>query len=143
MASSSKYSFLMIKGSSGETYTKLVDIKSYPDMGGAPNMITTTTLSDDMEQQVPGVKKADALEFTHNYSAEDYDTLNALDDGKPHDFALWLGGTKSGNTVTPTGDEGKFNFSGRLSVYMTGAGVDDAREMKSSIALSSAIVKAS
>lgn len=139
MASSSYKSFLMI--GDGGTYSKLVDIKEYPDMGGSPNMLDSTTLSDGMQQQVPGVKQADALEFTHNYDPDDYDTINALDDGKTHKFALWLGGTETAGIATPDGSEGKFTFEGKISVYMTGAGVDDVREMKSTIALASVIVK--
>lgn len=139
MASSSYKSFLMI--GDGGTYSKLVDIKEYPDMGGSPNMLDSTTLSDGMQQQVPGVKQADALEFTHNYDPDDYDTINNLDDGKTHKFALWLGGTETAGIATPDGSEGKFTFEGKISVYMTGAGVDDVREMKSTIALASVIVK--
>ena len=43
MATSSYKSFLMYK-KSGATYEKLVDIKDYPDIGGSPETLETTTL---------------------------------------------------------------------------------------------------
>ena len=48
MATSSYKSFLMKKGT-GDTYEKLVDIKDYPDIGGSPETLETTTLSDSMQ----------------------------------------------------------------------------------------------
>ena len=46
MAISTYKVFLMKKAASGGTYSKVVDIKDFPDLGGAPEMLETTTLSD-------------------------------------------------------------------------------------------------
>ena len=73
MAISTYKIFLMMKETS--TYTKLVDIKDFPDLGGAPEMLETTTLSDKMQTYIPGIQSIDALEFTANYTKEDYDKL--------------------------------------------------------------------
>ena len=116
MAISSYKTFLMKKGSSGSTYEKLVDIKEFPDLGGDP-------LSDPMQINIMGIQKVDALTFTANYSSEDFATLDALK-GQELDLAVWFGGTESDGTLTPSGDKGKFNFKGQLSVYVKGAGVD-------------------
>lgn len=42
--------FLMKGATSGgnTTWTKLIDIKDFPDLGGSPEMLETTTLSDNM-----------------------------------------------------------------------------------------------
>ena len=48
MAISTYKIFLMMMQDSGSTYAKLVDIKDFPDLGGAPEMLETTTLSDKM-----------------------------------------------------------------------------------------------
>ena len=69
MAISTYKIFLMMKETS--TYTKLVDIKDFPDLGGAPEMLETTTLSDKMQTYIPGIQSIDALEFTANYTKTD------------------------------------------------------------------------
>ena len=94
MAISSYKTFLMKKGSSGSTYEKLVDIKEFPDLGGDPNMLDATTLSDPMQINIMGIQKVDALTFTANYSSEDFATLDALK-GQELDLAVWFGGTES------------------------------------------------
>ena len=70
MAISTYKIFLMKKGA-GDTYEKLVDIKDFPDLGGSPEMLETTTLSDGMQTYIPGIQSLDALEFTANYTKED------------------------------------------------------------------------
>ena len=138
MAISSYKTFLMKKGSSGSTYEKLVDIKEFPDLGGDPNMLDATTLSDPMQINIMGIQKVDALTFTANYSSEDFATLDALK-GQELDLAVWFGGTESDGTLTPSGDKGKFNFKGQLSVYVKGAGVDSVVEMAITVAASTKI----
>lgn len=131
----------MKKGSTGGTYTKLVDIKDFPDLGGTPEMLETTTLSDGAQTYIPGIQSQEALEFTANYTKTDFDTLKALED-QDLEFAVWLGGTVSGGVATPTGSDGKFEFSGRLSVFVTGGGVNEVVNMTISIAPSTVITVA-
>lgn len=138
MAISTYKVFLMKKGDSGSTYTKLVDIKDFPDLGGAPEMLETTTLSDKMQTYIPGIQSLDSLEFTANYTKEDFTTLKALD-GVEADYAVWFGGTESGGVVTPTGTDGKFTFKGQLSVYPVGGGVNEVVDMTITIAPSTPI----
>ena len=45
MAISTYKAFLMVKDSG--SYKKLIDIKEFPDLGGAPERLQTTTLSDN------------------------------------------------------------------------------------------------
>ena len=136
MASSTYKTFLMKKGSSN--YEKLVDIKDFPDLGGAPEMIETTTLSDSMQTYIEGIMSSDALEFTINYDLTTYETLLALK-GTETEFAVWFGGTEENGVVTPTGDEGKFAFKGYLSVRVLGKGVNEVKEATISIAPSTPI----
>lgn len=137
MAISTYKVFLMKKGS-GSTYSKLVDIKDFPDLGGAPEMLETTTLSDGMQTYIPGIQSLEALEFTANYDKTDYQTLAALKDTES-EFAVWFGGTESAGVVTPTGSEGKFTFSGKLSVFVVGGGVNEVVDMTITIAPSTPI----
>lgn len=142
MATSSYKTFLMKgTGSGGSvTYTKLVDIKDFPDLGGAPEMLDTTTLSDKMKTSIPGIQSVDSLQFTLNYDSDVYDTLDELT-GVETKYAVWFGGTESGGEVTPTGSEGKFSFTGTSSIYASGKGVNEVREMVLTIAPSTPIIK--
>ena len=138
MAISTYKVFLMKKDDAGSTYTKLVDIKDFPDLGGAPEMLETTTLSDGMQTYIPGIQSLEALEFTANYDKQDYTTLAALKDTEC-DFAVWLGGTEASGAVTPSGSEGKFVFKGKLSVFVVGGGVNEVVDMTITIAPSTPI----
>ena len=119
---------LMHKGD-GSTYTKLVDIKDFPDLGGAPEMLETTTLSDSMQTYIEGIQSADALEFTANYTKEDYTKCNALK-GKKESYAVFFG---------EEGINGKFEFEGYLSARVNGGGVNEVVGMTISIAPASEI----
>lgn len=126
---------LMYKATdSGSTYTKLIDIKEFPDLGGDPEMLETTTLTDSMQTYINGIQSSDGLEFTANYTSANYSAVDALADGKSHDFAIYFG---------DEGAEGKFTFSGMVSVRINGAGVNEVVEMTVTIAPTSEIVKAS
>lgn len=131
----STYKVFLMKGS-----TKLVDIKDFPDLGGSPEMLQTTTLSDKQHTYIPGIQNVEALEFTANYDHDTYGTLKALE-GSEESYAVYFGGTESTSdgTVTPTGEEGKFSFKGYLSVYPVGGGVNTVVDMKISITPSSVI----
>jgi hypothetical protein len=136
MAISTYKSFLMHKVS--EKWEKLIDITSFPDLGGAPKVLETTTLSDSMTTNIMGIQSLDALEFDANYTKEDYTKLKALE-GTTGSYAVWLGGTEAGGTATPTGSDGKFEFDGQLSVYVNGGGVNEVVGMTVSIAASTPI----
>lgn len=139
MAISTYKVFLMKKGE-GSTYTKLIDIKDFPDLGGAPELLETTTLSDSMQTYIPGIQSTEALEFTANYTKTDYETLAALADTET-EYAVWFGATTSGDTLTPDGSNGKFSFKGTLSVHVSGGGVNEVVEMVITIAPSSVITQ--
>lgn len=130
----STYSVFLMSGS-----TKLVDVKDFPDLGGSPEMLETTTMSDKMQTYIPGIQSSDALEFTANYTKADFDTLKALE-GTEGTYAVWFGGTENAGEVTPTGSDGKFTFSGYLSVFLVGGGVNEVVDMTITIAPSSSIV---
>ena len=136
MAISTYKSFLMVKNAS--SWEKLIDIKSFPDLGGAPELLETTTLSDSMTTNIMGIQSLDALEFECNYSLADYTKLKEME-GTDKEFAVWLGGTESGGVATPTGSDGKFEFNGQLSVYVNGGGVNEVVNMTVSIAASTPI----
>lgn len=136
MATSSYKTFLMHK--KADAYEKLVDIKDFPDLGGSPESLETTTLSDSMQTFIEGIQSQDALEFNINYDLETYKTISAMK-GIETEFAVWFGGDESGGTLTPTGDEGKFKFKGYISIRVAGKGVNEVKEAVLSIAPSTPI----
>lgn len=138
MAISTYKVFLMKKGDTGDTWSKLVDIKEFPDLGGEPEMLETTTLSDNMQTYIAGIQSLDGLSFSANYDMTTFKTLKALE-GKKTSYAVWFGGTEVSGTVTPDGSNGKFSFDGELSVYPVGGGVNEVVGMTITIAPSTPI----
>lgn len=136
MAISTYKVYLMYKVNND--YEKLVDIKEFPDLGGSPEMLETTTLSDPMQTYIPGIQTLEGLEFTTNYTKADHTKLAALK-GSETDFAVWFGATTTDGVDTPTGSDGKFEFKGLLDVYVNGGGVNEVVDMTITIAPSTAI----
>ena len=112
-----------------DKYEQLVPIKDFPDLGGSPEMLETTTLSDKMQTYIPGIQTLDGLEFSANYTKEDFSKLKALE-GKDESYAVFFGAD---------GADGKFEFKGSLSVFPVGGGVNEVVGMTISIAPSTPI----
>lgn len=138
MARSTYKTFLMHKASASADWTKLIDIKEFPDLGGDPEQIETTTLSDFQQTYIPGIQSLDGLSFTSNYTLDEFKKLKALEE-KDLDLAIWFGGTGEGTTLVPTGSDGKFKFTGRLVVYVNGGGVNEVVNMTISVSPSTPI----
>lgn len=124
----STYKVFLMKGTAGSgstiTWAKLVDIKDFPDLGGNPERIDATTLSDKMRKYVEGIQETEEMAFTANYTKTDYTALKALE-GQQLDLAVWIGGTESEGVVTPTGTDGKFSWKGTISSHLLGGGVNE------------------
>ena len=118
--------YLMYKATDSDEYTKLLDISSYPDLGGDPENIDVTTLSDGMRKFIGGIQDTDSLNFDAFYNAADFKKVQALE-GKQVDMAVWFGASAAG---VPDGSEGKFSFRGEVYAYITGGGVNEAVGMR-------------
>lgn len=117
--------YLMIKGT-GDTWEKLIDIVSFPDIGSEPDTIETTSLTDDMQTFIPGIISSEGnWTFEANYTVENYTKVKALNDGTEHDLGLWFGGDGAGAAATPTGSKGKFAFKGYITPTISGGGVNE------------------
>ena len=134
----STYKVFLMKSTDGSVFEKLIDIKDFPDLGGSPEMLETTTLSDGMQTYISGIQSLDGLEFSANYTKEDYTKLKEME-GTEFQFSVWFGGTVEGGVATPTGSDGKFDFKGQLSVFPVGGGVNEVISMTISIAPSTPI----
>ena len=122
--------YLMYKATTAATtYTKLCDIKSFPDLGGEPERIDVTTLSDRVKKYTAGVQDLSSFSFSANYIPADYNKINGLS-GQQRDYAIWIGADTATNGVdTPTGENGKWSWTGDIYVFKTGGNVNAAQEM--------------
>jgi len=126
----STYGITLMKGTGTGpvTYAKLIDVKDFPDLGGAPEMLEITTLSDAAQRFINGIQSTKAMEFTANYTKADYATLTALTG--TNKFAVYFGAS---------GTDGKFGWEGQLTAWPVGAGTNKPVEMKISISPSTVI----
>ncbi len=116
----------------GETeldLTKLVDIKDFPDLGGQPEMLETTTLSDCAQTFVAGIQTMDTLQFTANYTLEEYKKVKETEDEEGY-YQL---------EIKEDGAEGAFRWKGSHYVYVAGTGVNEVVNMIITIAPSTKI----
>ena len=67
-ASATMHTYLLYNAGSTEvpSWKKVVDIKDFPAMGGSPEQIETTTLSNEVSTFVTGVQSLSTLEFLAN-----------------------------------------------------------------------------
>lgn len=102
----------------GGTFSKLVDIVSYPDLGTAPSKLDTTDLSaTTTKTSILGLQDAPDLTFECNYDETVLSTLNGLTASNYY-FQLNFGST-----------DGMFNWQGQVRAYANGGGVDEVRKM--------------
>lgn len=122
----STYSATLKWGDQSASIAKVVDIKDFPDLIGDPNMLETTTLSDAQQTYIPGIKSADMLTFTVNYTSEVFE-LCTTTEGDALFFALEFS------------DGSQFTWQGSYSLGLPGKGVDEVVEFTINIAPSSAV----
>lgn len=107
-------------------YSKLCDISQFPDMAQAPNAIDVTTLSDWAHVYIPAlIDNGGNLEFNGFLDSTTLPLVAAGTSDVCH-LAFWVGGQKSGNTITPTGSILKIAFDGRYTAVLGGGGTDEA-----------------
>lgn len=128
MALSTANTILKYCATQGGVYSKLVDILSYPDMGSAPSKLETTDLTQTvMKTNMLGLQEAPDLTFECNYDETAFNTINAMA-GTLYWFNLCFGSA-----------DGVFEWSGKVSVFATGGGVDEVRKMTVVVSVATAI----
>ena len=113
-------------GESAEALEKVVDIKDFPDLIGDPNMLETTTLSDEAVTNIPGIRSSDMLTFTCNYTKADFTAVNEKAN-TPLYYSLEFS------------DGSKFTWQGQHTCGVPGKGVDEVIEFTINIAASTAV----
>jgi hypothetical protein len=119
-------------GTDATCSTKLYSIFSTPEVGGAPEMIDVTTLSDEAQVGMPGLPANDAMEFSGfrgKYGAagtaeaslvDEYAALRALD---PHtmyyQMITWPDGSKDSWQGTLHARPSEAEVNGKLTYKLT------------------------
>ena len=122
----SSYNVVLKSGATASALEKLVDIKDFPDLIGEPNLLETTSLSDAQQTYIPGIKSADLLTFTFNYTKEDFQKVKATE-GTPMFYELSFS------------DGSTFSWQGQHTVGLPGKGVDEVLEATINIAPSTEV----
>lgn len=132
------YQTYLMHSDDGESWTKLVDIKEFPDLGKTPDTIDVTTLTHNQKTYLQDILDPGQLEFNANYDLEDYKKIKELEHKTQH-YAVWFGGDGAGLAATPNGNAGKYKFEGEITVWVKGGGVSAAVDMGIAIAVSTEI----
>jgi hypothetical protein len=125
----STYNVTLKSGASAAALTKLCDIIDFPDLGGEPDRLETTTLSDASQTFINGIKSTPNITYTANYDKTVYMTINESAN-TPLFYALEFG---------EAGADGIFEWQGEHVVWVTGAGKNAVVLMKIGIAPSTEI----
>lgn len=132
---------LMIGTGSGTlTWSRLVEIKDFPDLIGQPEALEKTTTADAQRTYIEGILGNEQKTFTCNYNPTDYATIAALE-GTVQNLSVWFGAAKSGTTYTPDGSNGKFTGKGYVRAGIPGKGINEVVDMQVTVTLTEGFVK--
>ena len=95
-------------------------IKDFPSILGKRSALETTTLSDDAQTYISGIRQTEeSFDFGTNYNADDYDTINKLDGDQECKLTF--------------GDGSSYSWSGSVSATINEGGVDEVLGMTISV----------
>ena len=117
--------YLMHRKTSSDTWAKLIDITSFPDLIPPKERIDITSLSDYMRTYINGIGDTSEFQFGANYTPANYSAVTALE-GNTYDYSVWFGASGTQGSETPDGHLGKFDWSGDISAGISGGGVNEA-----------------
>ena len=97
-----------------------VVIKDFPSLLGKRSSLETTTLSDDAQTFIAGIRQqAESFDFLANYDATVYSALNALTEVQKWELSF--------------SDGSKYTWKGVVSVSVNEGSVDSVLEMTISV----------
>ena len=113
--------FLMHMNESG-MFEDFISITKYPQVGGEPEQIEVTRLCDTKKRYINGLQDSQSLAFEANYTKADFDKARSLEKaGTLETFRLCFGDT--------LGTDGCFEWSGKISVFVSEGESNAARKM--------------
>lgn len=118
------------KGEADSSYKILCPIQDFPDLGSEPETLQTTTLSDKAHTYIQGIQSMNALTFNTNlYFGADTEEGSFLyvkktyEGATEHDYCIDFvqDPDESGDGTTLL----RASWTGQLSMWATGGGVDE------------------
>ena len=98
----------------------VVVIKDFPSLLGKRSSLETTTLSDDAQTFIAGIRQqSESFDFTANYDPAVYNTLNGLDDEQSWSLTF--------------SDGSGYTWKGSVNVSVNEGAVDAVLEMTISV----------
>ena len=122
----SSYNVQLKWGTTGSAVEKIVDIKDFPDLMGAPETLETTTLSDATQTHINGIRSSESMAFTCNYTKEDFTKVVA-------------DAEKNLYYVLEFSDGSQFAWQGQHTCSITGKGVNEVIEYVINVSASTAV----
>ena len=104
----------------GTSFSKLIDITSYPDIFTAPEKLDISDLSSDMKKYTPGMKDLADYEFGFNYTKTAYETCKKLEGKSTHYYQIRFGETGQYGAWEWQGDVFVTPLSGSVGAARTG-----------------------
>jgi hypothetical protein len=99
--------------------------ESTPELGATPSEVEVTALENHNKLTVPGIKEFDSMDFTFFYDTEQFKKLHPLCDNKTdHEI------------VVEFPDGLKIKLTGKLSVALSSASVNEALKYTLTVSLS-------
>lgn len=141
--------YLKVKSTSdsGATYKVVCPIQDFPDLGGEPEMLQTTTLSDKAHTYIEGIQSSEALTFTTNlyfgadtvegsflYIKKQYDSTSTS-----FDFCLDFVQDPEADPPVSAKTVLRASWTGQLAIWINGGGVDEVVSCTISITPSTVI----
>lgn len=103
-----------------ESATTAVVIKDFPSLLGKRSSLETTTLQDDAQTFIAGIRQqSESFDFTANYDATVYNALNTLSGEQSWELSF--------------SDGSKYTWKGTVSVSVNEGSVDSVLEMTISV----------
>jgi hypothetical protein len=99
---------------------RICRIKSYPALNGVPDALETTDLQDFFQTFTRGVEQVESMEFTSNYTPEEY--ASVMQDAWRPDMYYQL-------DMGVNGYQGRFKWQGSHSVRLVSSEVNGVVEM--------------
>lgn len=137
--------------SSTSNYEILCPITDFPDLGGEPGMLQTTTLGDKAHTYIAGIQSMDALTFTTNLYFGDDETKGSFlyikktydSTSDSHEFAIDFVKDPTGTGKAGEAEGGsvllRAKWTGQLAIWVNGGGVDEVVSCTISISPSTPI----
>lgn len=121
MEKSTINTYLYAKAKLEETFTKLLDITSYPDLFTAPEKIDISDLSSKQKKYTEGMTDLPDYTFGANYTKAAYDKVKKLEGDNTIQYQLRFGAN---------GEYGAWQWTGSHFINVKAGDVGGKREME-------------